>query len=396
MMLNRFPQLVLLTLALNLSPLLGAQGTQSSPPTAPPPVAAPVTITAPPIAARSYIVVDLMSDQVIVTQNGDDRFEPASLTKLMTAYLVFNAIRDRKLELKQAIKVSAKAWKAEGSRMFIEPMRPVTVEELLQGMIVQSGNDASIALAEAVAGSEETFVGLMNQEAKKMGLINTQFTNSTGLPNREHYSSARDLATLAARLIRDHSESYRLYAQKEYRYNNITQPNRNRLLWIDPNVDGMKTGHTEAAGFCLVASAKRGERRLLSVVLGAASDSLRASESQKLLNFGFQMFDTRRLYSKDQSVAEPEVFKGTRDRVKLGFANDVTLTLPSDRFTGLAALAEYKQPMVAPLTKGQAVGVMRLSKDGQALAQIPLVALEDVPQSSLLARGWDAIRLKFR
>jgi D-alanyl-D-alanine carboxypeptidase (penicillin-binding protein 5/6) len=280
--------------------------------------------------------------------------------------------------------------------MFIEPMKPVTVEELVQGMIVQSGNDASIALAEAVAGTEETFASLMNAEAKKMGLTNTNFTNSTGLPHRDHYASARDLATLAVRVIRDHPEHYRLYAQKEYRYNNITQPNRNRLLWVDPNVDGVKTGHTEAAGYCLVTSAKRGERRLLSVVLGTASDSLRASESQKLLNFGFQVFDTKKLYSKDQAVAEPEVFKGTRKTVRIGFGKDVTLTLPADRFTGLNAVAEFPQPMVAPFAKGQNVGIMRLTKDGQPVSQVPLVALDDVPTAGLLSRGWDALRLKFK
>jgi serine-type D-Ala-D-Ala carboxypeptidase (penicillin-binding protein 5/6) len=244
------------------------------------------TITAPPIAARSYVLIDMLSDQTIVALNPEQRVDPASLTKLMTAYLAFNALKDKKLDLKQAVPVSDAAWKAVGSRMFIEPRKPVTVDELLRGMIIQSGNDASIALAEAIAGSEATFVEKMNNEAKKMGLNNTRFANSTGLPDPNHYASAADLAVLVGKLIRDHAEYYPLYAQKEYAYNGITQPNRNRLLFIDPTVDGVKTGHTEAAGFCLVASAKRGERRLVSVVLGTASDSLRASESQKLLNFG--------------------------------------------------------------------------------------------------------------
>jgi serine-type D-Ala-D-Ala carboxypeptidase (penicillin-binding protein 5/6) len=388
--LHAFFLTVLTTFAILTAPPASGQSSATLSP------AAASTITGPPIAARAYMVTDLMSDQVIVMQSADDRFEPASLTKLMTAYLVFNALRDKKITLKQVVPVSVKAWRAEGSRMFIEPNRPVTVDELLQGMIVQSGNDASIALAELIGASEETFAGLMNAEAKKMGLTNTQFTNATGLPHRDHYSSARDLSILATRVIRDHPEFYRLYAQKEYRYNSITQPNRNRLLWIDPHVDGMKTGHTDAAGFCLVSSARRGERRLLAVVLGTTSDALRTSESQKLLNFGFTAFDTKKLYSKGQVVAEPEVFKGLAKRVKLGFAKDVTLTLPNDRFTGLSAVAEYKQPMLAPLKSGQAIGLMRLTKDGQMLAEIPLVTLEEVPQASLLARGWDALRLKFR
>jgi serine-type D-Ala-D-Ala carboxypeptidase (penicillin-binding protein 5/6) len=338
-------------------------------------------ITAPPIAARAYIVVDLLSDQTIVALNPEQRVDPASLTKLMTAYLVFNALKDKKLTLTQAVKLSDFAHKAEGSRMFADPKVPVTVDELIRGMIVQSGNDASRALAEAVAGTEATFVERMNIEAKKLGLNNTRFTNSTGLPDANHYSTATDLANLATRLIRDHPDFYPIYSQKEYTYNRISQPNRNRLLFIDPTVDGVKTGHTEAAGYCLVASAKRGERRLLSVVLGTSSDALRASESLKLLNFGFQVFDTRKVYSKDQVASELEVFKGKLDKVKLGFGKDTYLTLTPDQFAQVKATMEYKTPLIAPLAKGQPVGTAKISINNQ------------VPVAGVLSRGWDSLRL---
>jgi D-alanyl-D-alanine carboxypeptidase (penicillin-binding protein 5/6) len=353
-------------------------------------------LVAPPIAARAYYVVDLLSGQVIVAQNAEDRFEPASLTKLMTAYLTFSALKAGTLKEDQRIPVSQRAWKAEGSRMFIDPATPVTVSDLLQGMIVQSGNDAAIALSEAVAGSEAAFVQKMNSEAIRLGLTGTRFSNPTGLPDREHYATARDLATLATRLIQDHGDYYRLYAQREFRYNNITQANRNRLLWIDPNVDGVKTGHTEAAGYCLIASARRGDRRILSVLLGASSDALRASESQKLLNFAFQAFDTRKVYGKHQPVATPEVFKGTRKSVPLGFESDVHLTLPPERFQGLQATADYTQPLVAPLVRGQKVGKIRLTRGGEAISEFALVVLEDVPVAGVFGRGIDAIRLMLR
>src|SRR5438067_370208 len=251
----------------------------------------------PPIVGKTWIVGDLTSGQVLVAQSADERFEPASLTKLMTAYLVFAALRDKKLTLEQPVPVSVRAWRAPGSRMFIEPRRPVRIQELIKGMEIQSGNDACIALAEAVAGSEDVFVQLMNREAQRLGMTNTHFVNATGLPDAQHYSTARDLYTLAAGLIRDFPDDYaRYYAIKEYRYNNITQPNRNRLLWLDPTVDGVKTGHTEGAGFCRIVSAKRGPRRLLSVLMGSTSESARAQESQKLLNWGYQFFDAVKLY----------------------------------------------------------------------------------------------------
>jgi D-alanyl-D-alanine carboxypeptidase (penicillin-binding protein 5/6) len=315
---------------------------------------------------------------------------------VMTAYIVFGMIRDKKLDPAQAVPVSPKAWKAQGSRMFIEPRTPVTVEELLKGLIVQSGNDAAIALAEAAAGSEEAFVQLMNRQAERMDLANTRFANASGNPAPEHYASARDLATLALALIRDFPDQYPRYSVREYTYNRIKQANRNRLLWTDPTVDGMKTGFTEAAGYCLVASARRGERRLLSVVLGTQSETARASESQKLLNFGFHAYDTRRLYTRGQAVAEPEIFKGTRSTAKLGFDRDIWITLPRDRFDNLKATLESRQPFVAPLAAGQKAGIMKLTRDNAPVAEFPVVALEEVPIAGFLSRGWDTLRLLAR
>ncbi len=353
-------------------------------------------VTPPPVAARAYYLLDTLSGQALAAQAEEDRFEPASLTKLMTAYLVFAAIRDGKLDPAATVAVSEKAWRAGGSRMFIEPRKPVTAGDLLRGMIVQSGNDATIALTEAVAGSEEAFAQLMNREAKRLGLRNTNFVNSTGLPAPNHYATARDMAVLAAALIRDFPDRYALYSQKEYTWNGITQANRNRLLWLDPTVDGVKTGFTEAAGYCLVASAKRGERRLVSVVMGAQSDALRMSENQKLLNFGFLAWDTQRLYRKGQVIANAEIFKGTSATVKLGFDRDVWLTLPRERFDGLQARLTTVQPFVAPYSRGQNAGIMKLARDNAAVAEIAVVALEDVPAAGFLSRGWDTIRLLFR
>ncbi|HET7728930.1 MAG TPA: D-alanyl-D-alanine carboxypeptidase family protein [Usitatibacter sp.] len=353
-------------------------------------------VTPPPIAARAYIVVDALSGQTLAAADEDTRFDPASLTKLMTAYVVFGLMREGRMDPARAVPISEKAWKAEGSRMFVDPKQPVAVEDLLKGMVVQSGNDAAIALAEAAAGTEEAFVALMNRQAERLGLANTHFENASGRPAPNHHASARDLAALALALIRDFPEQYPRYAQKEFVYNRIRQTNRNRLLWIDPTVDGMKTGFTEAAGYCLVASARRGERRLVSVVLGTQSETLRASESQKLLNFGFQAYDTRRLYAKGQAVATPAIYKGTRSTAKLGFDRDVWLTLPRDRFDGLKAVLETRQPFVAPLAAGQKAGIMKLLRDNATVAEIPVVALEDVPVAGFVSRGWDTLRLLFK
>lgn len=355
--------------------------------------AAEAPVVPPPVAARAYVLVDALSGQTLAAASEDDRFEPASLTKLMTAYVVFTALRDGRIGETQAVPVSEKAAAARGSRMFIDPRRPVTVRELLQGLIVQSGNDAAIGLAEAVAGTEPAFVELMNGQARRLGLANTHFANASGEPAPDHRSSARDLATLALALIRDFPERYPLYSQKEFAYNGIAQTNRNRLLWTDPTVDGVKTGFTEGAGYCLVASARRGERRLVSVVLGARSDTLRTTESQKLLNFGFQAYETRRVYAKGKPVAQPEVYKGTRSRVALGFQHDVWLTLPRDHFGGIRAVVQTRQPLVAPLAAGEKAGIMKLMRDNAPVAEFPVVALEDVPVAGFLSRGWDTLRL---
>jgi D-alanyl-D-alanine carboxypeptidase (penicillin-binding protein 5/6) len=364
-------------------------------PARPAPVPAPVPAAVPPpaITAAAYLLVDVASGQAIVAENADERREPASLTKLMTAYLTFAALRDKAIAAAQMVPVSAGAWRAEGSRMFIEPRKAVTVDELMRGVIVQSGNDAAIALAELIAGSEPAFADRMNGEAARLGLANTHFVNATGLSSPQQYSTAGDLARLAAAVIRDFPEYYPLYSLREYRYNNITQPNRNRLLWIDPYVDGMKTGHTDAAGWCLIASAKRGDRRLLAVVLGAASDAARASDAQKLLNYGFQAFDTVQLYSSGQPVSSLRVWKGESRDVAAGFVTDQYLTLPKGKADKLALTMNATEPLVAPVAKGQRLGTVTVSLDGRAMAEFPLVALNDVLLANIFSRAWDTIRL---
>jgi D-alanyl-D-alanine carboxypeptidase (penicillin-binding protein 5/6) len=357
---------------------------------------AQLTPAAPTLAAKSWLLLDVASNQTLAEYNPEERVEPASLTKLMTAYVAFSAIRQKTIALDQVVPVSTNAWKAPGSRMFIEPNKPVTVDELLHGMIVQSGNDACIALAEAIAGSEEAFAQLMNREAQRLGMKNTHFANSTGLPDPRHYSTARDLAVLAAALIRDFPEFYPLYAIKEYTYNKITQPNRNRLLWADPTVDGVKTGHTEAAGYCLIASAKRGPRRLISVVLGTAGEGVRAQESQKLLNFGFQFYDAVRLYGKDQPVSQLKVWKGAVAQVKAGFLDDFVLSLPKGQAEKVKVQLVSRQPLIAPVAKGQRIGTLQVNIDDKPYGEYPVVALEAVPVAGLFGRAWDSIRLWFQ
>ena len=347
----------------------------------------------PPIAARAWLLVDYQSGQTIAAHNAGERVEPASLTKLMTAYLVFDALKKKAIALEQTVTVSRRAWKAGGSRMFIEPRKPVTVDELLRGMVVQSGNDATVALAELVGGTEDVFAQMMNREAQRLGLKDTQFTNASGWPDPKHYSTARDLAVLAAALIRDFPEYYTLYSTKEYRYNNITQQNRNRLLWLDPNVDGVKTGYTEGAGYCLIASAKRGPRRLVSVVVGTNSDSARAQESQRLLNYGFQFFDTVQLYQKGQEVGTLRVWKGTRDELKAGLDRDLDLVLPRGDTQKVKADFISEQPLIAPVSAGQRVGVVKVALDGKPLGEYPVIALETVPAAGLVGRAWDSLRL---
>jgi D-alanyl-D-alanine carboxypeptidase (penicillin-binding protein 5/6) len=361
---------------------------------APPVPAAPVP--PPAIAAKAYVLVDVLSGQTLVAHNADEPREPASLTKLMTAYLAFGALRDKQLLPSQMVTVSEKAWRTEGSRMFIEPRKAVSVDELLHGEIVQSGNDAAVALAETIAGSEPAFVERMNREAARLGMNNTHFINATGLSAPQQASTAADLGRIAAAIIRDFPEYYPLYSIKEYSYNNITQSNRNRLLWSDPYVDGMKTGFTDAAGYCLIASAKRGPRRLLSVVLGASSDAGRASESQKLLNYGFQFYDTVQLYQSGQSIESVKVWKGAERTVPVGFVADQYVSLPKGEAKNLKLSMETVEPLVAPVARGQHVGVVKVSLDGKAIGEFPLVALGEVPPASLLWRAWDTVRLWFK
>ena len=351
---------------------------------------------APDIAARAYLLLDFQSGQVLQAQKADERIEPASLTKLMTAYLTFKALKQGRVKIDQTLPVSEKAWRAEGSRMFIQPNTPVRVDDLMKGMIVQSGNDACITLAEGIAGTEAAFAVLMNQEAKRMGMSNTQFVNSTGLPHAQHYTTVNDLAKLAAAIIRDFPEYYGLYSIKEFTYNKITQPNRNRLLWQDSYVDGMKTGYTESAGYCLITSAKRGDMRLISVVLGAASDNARTAESQKLLNYGFQFYESYRLYQKGQTVASLPVYKGSENIVKVGFTRDVFFTLPKGHYAHAKATLTSRQPLLAPLAPGQAVGTVTINVEGKPVLSLTLQALEEVKVAGIFGRTWDSLRLLFK
>jgi D-alanyl-D-alanine carboxypeptidase (penicillin-binding protein 5/6) len=387
------------------SPVLAASApvpaatTASAQPTAPAMSAVGLlsTIPAPVIAARSWVTIDVTSDQVLAEDRGDERVEPASLTKVMSAYLVFNALKEKRLTLEQTVNVSDKAWRTGGSRMFIEPRKPVTVDELIRGMIIQSGNDATVALAEAVSGSEEAFATLMNQEAARLGLKNTHFVNSTGLPDPTHVTTTRDLALLAKRLIQDHPAYYAAYyKERSFTYNKITQPNRNRLLFLDPSVDGMKTGHTDAAGFCLIASAMRGDRRILTVMVGAASEHARAQESLKLMNWSFQNFDTVRVYAANQPVVEPQVWKGSTKTAKLGSSTAIWVTVPRGQAGNIKSAIERTDPLVAPLQAGQQVGTLKLTLNDKPVREVPLRVLEPVELSGIFGRAFDSMRLWFQ
>lgn len=361
-------------------------------------VAAHAQVAPPTLSARAWLLLDVNSGQVLAAQEADRKVEPASLTKLMTAYLTFAAIREKRLAPDARPMVSPRAYRAIGSRMFVEPASPATVEDLLRGMIIQSGNDASIVLAEALAGGEEVFAQLMNREAERLGLRNTQFRNATGLPHPEQYSTARDLAQLAARLISDFPERYRLYSEREFTYNKIRQPNRNRLLFIDPSVDGVKTGFTEAAGYCLISSARRDQpngitRRLVAVVLGASSDSVRAIESQKLLNYGFQNFEAVRAYSRDQVIGTYPVWKGREPAVTGMVDADIVVTVARGQADKVRGEVERIEPLVAPVTANQRIGVLRVRLGDQILAERPLVAQAAVEPAGWFGRQWDAIRM---
>ena len=352
----------------------------------------------PAVAARSYVLYDYTSGQFLVEHYANEHVPPAHLTKLMTAYVVFGALKQGKLSLTQRITPSAYATRiqSEESRMFLSAGKEVTVEELLRGLIVQSANDAARVLAETLANHELALADAMNSEAQKMGLKDTHFVNATGVADAQHYSSAHDLALIAAALVRDFPELYFIFAQREYQYNGINQFNRNRLLWQDPFVDGLATGYDESEEFSLVASAKRDERRLISVVLGAATDKLRISESQRLLNHGFQNFEAIRLYSKEQPVSSKRIWKGTSKNLNLGFRTDRYITIPKGQRDALRATLETRQPILAPVDRGQQIGTMHLMLNDQPYLDLPVVGLDDVRLANVFSRGVDNIRLLFQ
>ena len=346
--------------------------------------------------ATSFILVDFESGRVLAEKNPDEHIEPASITKLMTAYLVDKAIADGDITLDDMVTISEKAWRMKGSKMFVEVGKQVSVEELLKGLIIQSGNDASVALAEHVAGSESAFAGYMNHQAQLLGMSNTNFVNATGWPDKDHYSSARDIATLSRAVIREFPESYRYYKEREYTFNKIRQFNRNRLLWRDESVDGVKTGHTEAAGFCLVASAQRDEMRLISVVLGAESDKVRTQSSQSLLNYGFRFFETHQLYRAEEILKAARVWYGDQEQVNMGVGKDIHITIPRGRYRDLDATMEIDREISAPIASGQQLGRVSIKLDEELILSEDIVAMQAVAAGSFFARAMDRIKLMFR
>ncbi len=358
---------------------------------------APKPIPNPPeLNATSYFLVDFDSGRVLAEKNPDDPVEPASITKLMTAYLVDKAIADGDLTLDEMVTISEKAWRMKGSKMFVEVGKQVAVEELLKGLIIQSGNDASVALAEHIAGSESAFAGYMNHQAKLLGMNNTNYVNATGWPDENHYSSARDIAILTRVIIDEFPASYSYYKEREYTFNKIRQFNRNRLLWRDDSVDGVKTGHTEAAGYCLVASAERDEMRLISVVLGTGSDKARTQSSQSLLNYGFRYFETHKLYRSDEVLKTTRIWYGDQEQVSLGVGKDIFITIPRGRYRDLDASMEIDSEISAPIASGQALGQVNIKLDDDLILSESIVAMQAVNEGSLIVQAMDKIKLMFR
>jgi D-alanyl-D-alanine carboxypeptidase (penicillin-binding protein 5/6) len=352
----------------------------------------PAPAPAPPsFDAKSYILLDYQSGEALAERNPDERLAPASITKLMTAYVVFKALAEGQASMDDEVYVSEKAWRMEGSRMFIEVGKRVRLADLLKGMIIQSGNDACVALAEHLAGSEAVFATMMNAEAEALGMHNSHFVNVTGLPDPEHYMSARDIALLARALIRDFPDQYWHYSQKKFTYNNITQYNRNKLLWRDDSVDGLKTGYTESAGYCLVSSAKRDDMRLISAVMGTKGPKARASHSEALLNYGFRFFETHRLYAAGEALIHPRVWMGEPERVPLGIKTDLYVTIPRGQYDNLDARMELDSQITAPVHDGQTLGKVVVAFNGEDLTQIPLVALQEVPEGGLWRQAVDLV-----
>ncbi|AGF49387.1 D-alanyl-D-alanine carboxypeptidase family protein [Candidatus Kinetoplastidibacterium galati] len=360
------------------------------------PVSNVSSLPKPKISSKSWIIVDVNSEQVLASSNPDLKVEPASLTKIMTAYLVFDAIEDKRLDKDQNVIVSEKAWRTVGSRMFLEPNKKVQIRDLLQGMIVQSGNDASIVLAESVSGDEDSFVYLMNREAKKIGMNSSNFTNVTGLPDSCHLTTARDLALLSINFLKKHESFLHYYKQKEFTYNGITQSNRNRLLWSDPSVDGLKTGHTDTAGYCLVSTALRGDRRILVVLLGANTEAIRTEESLRLLNWGFQNFDTIAMFEdKISKSLEARVWEGVSDKINLSPKNPLWLSVPRGRAGDVKLVVERIEPLIAPLHKDQIVGILQFSIDDQILKTVKLRIHGSMNRAGLFGRVKDMVRRWF-
>lgn len=362
--------------------------------TAVPAVRGPIP-SPPSVGGESYVLMDFASGQVLVDRNPDMRVEPASITKIMTAYAIFKELRDGGITLDEEVVISENAWRTEGSRTFVEVGTRVTVEELLEGVIIQSGNDASVALAEHIAGSEDAFAGLMNHHGDELGLEDTNFTNATGLPHPDQYTTARDVAVLSRALIREFPDYYTWFAEKEFTYNGIRQHNRNSLLWRDPAVDGLKTGHTESAGYCLASSAKRDGMRLISVLMGADSEKQRANDSQALLNYGFRFFESHRLYEAGKPLEQFSVWKGENDRIPAGIDRDIHVAIPRGSYEELQASMELESRIMAPVTKGAELGTLRVTLNGEELASAPLVAIEGVAQGGWWTRLSDGVSLWF-
>ncbi len=350
----------------------------------------------PELDATSYFLIDFDSGRVLAEKDPDKHIEPASITKLMTAYLVDKAIADGDIALDEMVTISEKAWRMKGSKMFVEVGKQVPVEDLLKGLIIQSGNDASVALAEHIAGSESAFAGYMNHQAQLLGMTNTNFVNATGWPDENHYSSARDIATLTRAVINEFPESYAYYKEREYTYNKIRQFNRNRLLWRDDTVDGVKTGHTEAAGYCLVASAQREDMRLISVVLGSDSDKSRTQSSQSLLNYGFRFYETHKLYRAEEVLKTARIWYGEQEQVNLGVGKDIHITIPRGRYRDLDASMEIDREISAPVAQGQQLGQVNIKLDDELMLSEDIVAMQDVGEGSFFVRTMDSIKLLFR
>lgn len=360
------------------------------------PVAAPkplITPTAPIIRAKGYILLDAYSGKIIASDNADLRLSPASLTKMMTSYIVSAAIRSGRIHLDDKVHVSEKAWRTGGSKMFIKVNDEVPVRDLMQGIIVDSGNDASVAMAEFLAGSEESFANLMNQQAVALGMTGTHFMDANGLPHPQHYTTARDMAILARALIFNFPEDYKWYSQKKFTYNNITQPNRNRLLWRDQTVDGLKTGHTDEAGYCLVASAQRGSMRLISVVMGAPSDAIRADDTQKLLGYGFRFYETKKFYAANTAIQKARIWLGDEKFISIGARHDVYVTTSAGLANNLKAAISINNPIKAPVNKGDVLGTMQVSLNNEVVASYPLIALQADPTAGFFSRMTDYVRL---